>query len=795
MRHTYYIGGMSCQGCRKHVEEALAEIEGIQSVNVDLEQGQAEIEFESMVPLNQLQAQLSDAGGRYSISQEPITGRSTTEQSQPVLHSSASTTSYYCPMQCEGEKTYDQPGDCPVCGMDLVPLSTGEDTEDNTLKTLLIKFRWALIFTVPIFIIAMSEMVPENPLYRLMAQKYWNWVQLVLSLPVVFYSCWMFFERAVRSVRTWRLNMFTLIGLGAGVAWLFSLVALLAPGIFPDEFKDQADNVHVYFEATTVILTLVLLGQVMEAKAHSKTSSAIRKLIELAPQMAYIIQDGEERLIPLEEVRVGDVLRVKPGDRIPVDGFIFKGNATIDESMISGEPIPLEKSPDDNVISGTINGNTTFLMKAEKVGSDTMLSQIIQMVNQASRSRAPIQSLADKISEYFVPAVVGISILTFLIWAVWGPDPAYVFGLVNGIAVLIIACPCALGLATPMSVMVGVGKGATHGILFKNATALQELSKMTTLVIDKTGTLTEGKPSVAELVVLDDRYGRNELLKYAASINRTSEHPLAQATVDYAINNGVELVEVNSFQSLPGQGVTGTASGVEVALGNESLMESLGILQTQLQEASTPYQSEGKTVTYIALKDRVVGMLVFQDKVKSSSQEALTGLYAHGIEIIMLTGDNSRTAAFMAKQLKISDYKAGLLPADKLREVKRLRKEGKHVAMAGDGINDAPALASSNIGIAMGSGTDVAIESADITLVKGDLRGILMAYKLSHSVMKNIRQNLFFALFYNALGVPIAAGLLYPFFGILLSPMIAAAAMSFSSVSVIANALRLQRTT
>ncbi len=794
MKRTYYIGGMSCQGCRSHVEQYLSEVKGVRTVSVDLDQAKAEIEFESSVPLQSLKSYLSEKTDRYTISDTPVQTSVKTEPATVAFPPVSDQKSlFYCPMQCEGDKTYEKPGDCPVCGMDLVPVVSQDSSEVDIHKKLVIKFWWALLFTVPIFIIAMSEMIPSNPLYQILPPKAWNWIQLFLSIPVVFYSCWMFFERAYRSIRSWNLNMFTLIGIGAGVAWSFSLIALLFPGVFPAQFKSGSGDVFVYFEAATVILTLVLLGQVLESRAHSKTSSAIRELIALAPQMAVRLINGVEETVPLDSINKGDILRVKPGQKIPVDGIIFQGRASIDESMISGEPIPLEKTLKDSVIGGTINGNTSFLMQAEKVGSETVLAQIIQMVNDASRSRAPIQSLADRISGYFVPVVVIIAAITFVIWSIWGPFPSYVYGLVNAIAVLIVACPCALGLATPMSVMVGIGKGATRGILFRNATALQELSKITTLVVDKTGTLTEGKPSVAAVVTVDKEITEEELIRYVASLNKNSEHPLAEATMAYADKMGIESAEVDDFKALTGQGVTATMYGVPVIVGNSSLIESQcdGLSYT-IEDMATAYQREGKTVAFVAADKKVIGIVVYEDNVKDNSKEVIKSFHRKGIEVIMLTGDDARTAGFIAGQLGISEYKARLMPSDKLEEVLRLREKGKFVAMAGDGINDAPALARSNVGIAMGTGTDVAIESADITLVKGDLNGIIKAHTLSHSVMKNIRQNLFFALVYNALGVPIAAGVLYPVFGILLSPMIAAAAMSFSSVSVISNALRLR---
>ncbi len=794
MKHTYYIKGMSCQGCRKHVEQSLSSTPGVEKVSVDLELEEAQIEFNTHIPLETLQEYLSANGGNYRILTSPEDNHSTLKESsvkqkEQVLKDAQ----YYCPMQCEGDKTYPKPGDCPICGMDLVPMATASAQEQSELKVLSHKFLIAIVFTVPIFIIAMSEMIPDNPLFVWLPQKYWNWIQLLLSIPVVFYSTWMFFERAFRSVRSWNLNMFTLIGIGAGVAWLFSFTALIFPDVFPDQFKADSGTVHVYFEAATVILTLVLLGQLIEARAHSKTSSAIRQLLELAPNTAFRVEDGNEMEVNIDEIHVGDILRVKPGNKIPVDGVIIRGSSSIDESMISGEPIPVFKESGDKLISGTINGNQSFLMKAEKIGSDTLLAQIIDMVNQASRSRAPIQNLADLIAGYFVPVVVLIAIITFIIWSVWGPSPAYVYALVNAVAVLIIACPCALGLATPMSVMVGVGKGAGNGVLFKNAAALQQMSKIDTLVVDKTGTLTEGKPTVKEVIPFGTTISESDLIQYAASLNRSSEHPLADAIVTYARNKGIDFIEVKNFKALSGQGVTGMFNNTKFYLGNFALMESISAkIPDNILEKANYFQQQGNTVTFLAMDSEVAGMIILHDPIKQSSKKVLMDLQKMEIEVIMLTGDNFKTAQFVASELGISHFKAGLMPADKLEEVVRLQMEGRNVAMAGDGINDAPALAKSQVGIAMGTGTDVAIESADVTLVKGDMNGIRKAFNLSNLVMRNIKQNLFFALVYNAIGVPIAAGVLFPFIGLLLSPMIAAAAMSFSSVSVIFNALRLQ---
>lgn len=828
MKHNYHIHGMTCNGCRKHVEETLSKVEGVTTVSVNLEKAEANIDMESHIPIQRFQEALKADGGRYSI--HNVGDHQHGEKMKKEIPSKKGTGTFYCPMHCEGAKTYDRPGDCPICGMelveeqklsanasiqytcpmhpeiikdqagscpicgmDLVPMQPDLSAEEKTYKKLLKKLWIATVFTLPIFLIAMSEMLNHNPLYDLMVQKHWNWIQFALSIPVVFYATWMFFERAYRSIKTWNLNMFTLIGIGAGVAWLFSLAGMLLPDFFPAQFKTASGSVHVYFEAATVILTLVLLGQVLEARAHSKTNSAVKALLKLAPNKAIRVRDGKEEEIVIDEIELGDILRVKPGDKIPVDGVVIDGEATVDESMITGEPIPVDKSEGDKVSSGTINGNRFFLMKAKKIGSDTLLSQIIQMVNDASRSRAPIQNLADKVSGYFVPAVVLIALVTFVAWALWGPEPAYVYALVNAIAVLIIACPCALGLATPMSVMVGVGKGAQNGILIKNAAALEKLHKVDTLIVDKTGTLTEGKPTVANIGTSGNDHSEKEVLQYIASLNQMSEHPLAAATVKYGKEQGTEFLKADGFNAVTGKGVEGKIIGKKVSLGNDKMMEHAeAVLSSDLQEKAQSYQKQGKTVSYLAIDGRTVGYVVIGDKIKDSSKKSIKSLQDKGIDVIMLTGDNHDTAQAVATELNLTDFRAGMLPEDKMKTVEQLQGKGKIVAMAGDGINDAPALAKSDVGIAMGTGTDVAIESAAITLVKGDLHGIVKARNLSDKVMRNIRQNLFFALVYNTLGVPIAAGVLYPFFGILLSPMIAAAAMSFSSVSVIGNALRLK---
>ncbi|MBW4970898.1 heavy metal translocating P-type ATPase [Croceibacter atlanticus] len=829
MTHTYHINGMSCNGCKSHVETILSSVKGVKQVSINLEKGTANIEMEKHLPLKTFQKALKEDGGSYSIHLEKKEASAGNEETTSAKTSNNGNGVYYCPMHCEGDKTYEnpgdcpvcgmdlveeqklqhttdhwtcpmhpevekeEPGDCPICGMDLVPKQPDATSEEKNYKKLIKKFWIAVAFTLPIFLIAMSEMIPENPLYTVLEQTYWNWIQFALSLPVVFYATWMFFERAYKSVMSWNLNMFTLIGIGAGVAWLFSVFGLLFPQVFPPQFKTESGAVHVYFEAATVILTLVLMGQVLEARAHSKTNSAVKELLKLAPNKAIKIVDGKEEVVAIKKIEKGDILKVKPGEKIPVDGHITEGQSSIDESMITGEPIPVDKSEDDKVSSGTINGNQSFLMKAEKVGNETLLSQIIKMVNDASRSKAPIQKLADKVSGYFVPIVVGVSILTFGIWAIWGPNPAYVYALVNAIAVLIIACPCALGLATPMSIMVGVGKGASQGVLIKNAEALEKLNKIDTLIVDKTGTLTEGKPSVETIVALDNNYTEAEVLQLIASLNINSEHPLADATVNYAKQKDVDVLKVTAFNSVTGKGVEGKLDGKALALGNSKMMEYAKVqLSKDSINKAADFQKEGKTVSYLSLNEAIVGLVVIGDKIKETSAKAITQLQEKGISVIMFTGDNEDTAKAVAKRLNLSTFKAGMLPEQKLKELESLQTNGHCVAMAGDGINDAPALAKSDVGIAMGTGTDVAIESAEITLVKGDLHGIVKARNLSEAVMKNIKQNLFFALIYNTLGVPIAAGILFPFFGVLLSPMIAALAMSFSSVSVIGNALRLK---
>lgn len=739
---------------------------------------------------------------------------------------------YYCPMRCEGDKTYNEPGDCPVCGMhlkkeeskpvagskkttytcpmhpevkqdhpgscpkcgmDLVPEKGEEVTEEEkAYKKMARKFWLALALSVPVFVIALSDMFGLN-LETIASKKVWGWIQFALATPVVFYSGWQFFKRGWSSIVRWMPNMWTLISIGVGAAYIFSVFALLIPGAFPDQFKDTHGNVHLYFEAAAVILTLVLLGQVLELRAHSKTNSAIKALLNLVPAVARVIRNGEETEIPLEEVQEGDILRVRPGEKIPVDGIITEGNAVLDESMITGEPIPVDKAENDKVTGGTINGNTSFEMKAEKVGGETLLAQIIDMVNQASRSRAPIQKLADVVAKYFVQIVVGIAILTFGVWAIWGPEPAYVYAFVNAIAVLIIACPCALGLATPISIMVGSGRMAQAGVLVKDASAIEEMNKVDTLIIDKTGTITEGKPALKGYKSFGN-LSDDEILKTAASVDANSEHPVAEAIVKGAKEKGIHFQKVEKFEAITGKGVKGIIDGKQVGLGNNRLTDDFGTKLTEEQKDMVKnWQLTGQTVMYLLIENKVEGIVSVADTIKKTSAKAIRELQSMGVKVHMLTGDNEFTAKAVAEELKLDGYQADCLPDDKFKKVKELQAQGQKVAMAGDGINDAPALEQADVGIAMGTGTDIAMQSAEVTLVKGDLDGIVRARDLSHKVMRNIKQNLFFAFVYNSLGVPVAAGILFPFFGILLSPIIAAAAMSFSSVSVIANALRLRK--
>ena len=701
-------------------------------------------------------------------------------------------TIYTCPMHPEIRQ--EGPGSCPICGMALEPetfsLDTGPDPEYVDMRK---RFWVSALFSIPLFIYAMGDLIPGKPFAGLFSPGVSQWLQLLLASPVVLWGAWPFLVRGVNSLKTMNLNMFTLIGLGVAVAYGFSLVATLFPGIFPAAFRGHDGGVAVYYEAAAVITTLVLLGQVLELKARGQTSSALRALLELAPPVALRISaDGSEEEISLDQVQSGDRLRVRPGDKVPVDGTIAKGSSTIDQAMITGEPIPVAKAEGDNVTGGTVNQTGSFIMTAERVGKDTLLAKIVQMVAEAQRSRAPIQKLADTVAGLFVPAVVVIAIATFIIWSIWGPEPALAYGLVNAVAVLIIACPCALGLATPMSIMVGTGKGAQNGILIKNAEALETLEKIDTIVVDKTGTLTEGKPKLVS-VEPENGFDGDEMLAFVAAIEMASEHPLAAAIVTGARDKGLSFEAATDFQSVTGEGVEASAGGKRVAIGNEKMMDRLGATSAALIAKAQDGRSQGQTVMFVAVDGKPAGLIGVADPIKPTRKEAIKALHKANIRVVMLTGDTEATAQAVGKMIGIDEIHANVSPEDKHRVISELQAAGKMVAMAGDGINDAPALAKADVGIAMGTGTDVAMESAGITLVKGDLGGIAKARHLSQLTMGNIRQNLFFAFIYNGLGVPVAAGILYPWFGILLSPMIAAAAMSLSSVSVIANALRLRR--
>ncbi|MBX7497213.1 heavy metal translocating P-type ATPase [Qipengyuania sp. 6B39] len=700
-------------------------------------------------------------------------------------------TIYTCPMHPEIRQV--GPGSCPICGMALEPETVSlEDGPDPELVDMTRRFWVSTLFTLPLFVYAMSDMVPGISFDRLIEPASAQWAQLFLATPVVLWGGWPFFVRAWQSIKTLNLNMFTLIGFGVAIAYLFSLVATLLPHIFPPAFRDHSGHVGVYYEAAAVITTLVLLGQVLELRARGSTSSALRALLELAPPTAVkIFGTGDEREVSLDHLASGDLLRVRPGDKVPVDGEVTEGASTIDESMISGEPLPVSKKVGDQVIGGTVNQTGGFLMRAGAVGKDTMLSKIVQMVAEAQRSRAPIQRLADQVAAWFVPAVVVIAVITFIAWAIWGAFPALAYALVNAIAVLIIACPCALGLATPMSIMTGTGKGAQHGILIRNAEALETLEKIDTLVVDKTGTLTMGKP---DLVAVTPRDGLDEtdFLSAVAAVEAGSEHPLAHAIVEGAKARGVTFQPATDLLSTTGEGVEARVGSRKVAIGNEKLMRRLGIEDPEWLGSAEAGRAQGQTVMFVAIDGAPTGLIAVADPIKSTSAAAIRALHQRGIDVVMLTGDSRATAEAVARQIGIDEVEANVSPEDKHRKVEALKASGKRVAMAGDGINDAPALAAADVGIAMGTGTDVAIESAGVTLVRGDLTGVLQAIVLSRATMRNIRQNLVFAFGYNTLGIPVAAGVLFPAFGLLLNPMIAAAAMSLSSVSVIANALRLR---
>ncbi|UYG06408.1 copper-transporting P-type ATPase [Halomonas sp. M4R1S46] len=740
------------------------------------------------------------AGGRYTCPMHPEVVRDEPGDCpkcgmalEPMApQAPAPRTEWTCPMHPEIVR--DEPGECPKCGMALEPRQvTAEEEQNPELVDMTRRFWVGVVLTVPVVILAMGGMIPGVNMDALVPHGIRVWLELALATPVVLWSGWPFFVRGYRSVIGWNLNMFTLIGLGVGVAYLYSVIATLFPQLFPPSFRHESGQVGVYFEAAAVIVTLVLVGQVMELRARSQTNAAIKALLGLAPKTARRLgDDGNEEDVPLERVQIGDHLRVRPGEKVPVDGVVVEGNSSVDESMITGEPIPVEKVQGESVIGATVNGTGSLVIEAQRVGSDTLLSQIVQMVAEASRSRAPIQNLVDVVAGVFVPTVVLAALATFIVWGVWGPEPAMAYALINAVAVLIIACPCALGLATPMSIMVASGKGASLGVLFKNAEAIQTLRRVDTLIVDKTGTLTEGRPRLQDVVAAEG-FEEDQVLRLAATLERGSEHPLAAAIVQGAEERGVSPERYTDFESVTGKGVKGRVGEQAVALGNRALMEAEGIEAEALAERAEALRAEGKTAMFVAVDGRPAGLVAVADPVKETTPEAIRSLHEDGIRIVMLTGDSQTTAQAVARRLGIDEVIAEVLPEQKADKVKALQAEGRFVAMAGDGINDAPALAQAQVGIAMGTGTDVAMESAGVTLVKGDLRGILRARRLSRATMRNIKQNLVFAFGYNSLGVPIAAGVLYPAFGVLLSPIIAAAAMSFSSVSVVGNALRLRR--
>ncbi|TDQ77414.1 heavy metal translocating P-type ATPase [Sphingobacterium yanglingense] len=876
-KHTYYISGMTCDGCRTQIENKLNEIPGI-NVRISLEEEKAEIESEDHLELAKLQEKISEISSNYQLHEQahshhpnppkqvddspsgqyicpmfceghdkiysqkgrcPVCNmflqpieqvrQTPAHQHQHPPKSPESNTSnagkYYCPMHCEGDKVYDKagtcpvcgmnlekipetnlkvtfscpmhpeiqqdkPGVCPICGMDLVPNQQTED-EDDVYQDWKKKLIISVIFTLPVFILSMGDMLPGKPISQLIPAHINGWVQLILTLPVIFYTGWTFFQRGWTSFRTWNLNMFSLIALGTAAAFIFSIVALLFPQVLPTEMLEHNAHPHLYFESVVVIITLVILGQLMEAKAHSKTNSAIKALVKLTPAEAIWLHEGNEQRIAVTDIHKGYMLRVRPGDKVPIDGIITEGSSSVDESMITGESIPVEKRKGDNVIGGTINGNHSFVMQATHIGSETLLSQIIQLVNDASRSQAPIQKLTDRISRVFVPIIILIAIATFIVWIVSGVEDSLSYAITNALAILIVACPCALGLATPMSVMVSIGKGAKNGILVKKAEALEQLRKIDYLILDKTGTITEGKPEVTTFEGADN-IDNDDILQIAASINKQSSHPLAEAMVNKAAEKSISLSTIEDFLNITGKGVAARIGDRQAYLGNEALLQDNHIsIPTSIRDKVHQLQSNGSSVSYLALDQQYAGFIAVKDKIKVNAKEIISHVQSLGIQVVMLTGDNELTAQAVANDTGINSFKAKLLPHDKLEEISKLQSEGKIVAMTGDGINDAPALTQADVGIAMGSGTDVAIQSSDITLLKGELTGVSKAIDLSRMMMRNIKENLLFAFLYNVIGIPIAAGLLYPTFGILMSPMIAAAAMSLSSVSVILNSLRL----
>jgi P-type Cu+ transporter len=847
METTFNAPGISCEGCARTIEKAFGDMPDVSGVRVDVPAKSVTVSHGDRVEREALEGALARAGypaasgghdhghhhagpaGEAVKVKDPVCGMDVEQATAAGRSSHQGETYFFCSGSCKGkfdadpsrylsaesgqpapaqearegvlytcpmhpEIVRDKPGSCPICGMALEPTMPTDDDANPELVDMSRRFWACLVLTAPLLLLTMGEMiVGKGAIARLLPGRWFLWAELLLATPVVLWGGLPFFVRGWQSVVNRSPNMFTLIAIGTGAAYLYSVVATLLPGLFPSTFRDHSGNVPVYFEAAAVITTLVLLGQVLELRARSQTSSAIKALLGLAPKTARRLRaDGGEEDVALDAVQVGDTLRVRPGEKVPVDGVVVEGRSAVDESMVTGEPIPVEKGPGAKVVGGTVNGTGSLVMRAERVGSETMLAQIVRMVGEAQRTRAPIQRLADLVSGYFVPAVLAVAVLTFVAWSAFGPEPRMAHALVNAVAVLIIACPCALGLATPMSIMVATGRGAMAGVLIKNAEALEVLEKVDTLVVDKTGTLTEGRPRVVSVV---PRPGRDEaeLVRLAAGLERGSEHPLAAAVAKLADDRGLAPARAESFESLTGRGVRGTVEGRAVAIGNLKLLEELGVDAGDLPARAEELRSDGQTVVFVAIDGKAAGLLGIADPIKESAAEAIQQLHAEGLRLVMLTGDSRTTAEAVARKLGLDDVRAEVLPEAKGEAVEQLQA-GKHaVAMAGDGINDAPALARADVGIAMGTGTDVAMESAGVTLVKGDLRGIVRARKLSRATMRNIRQNLAFAFLYNVLGVPVAAGVLYPFFGLLLSPMLASAAMTLSSVSVIANALRLRK--
>jgi Cu+-exporting ATPase len=844
METTFTAPGISCQGCANTISKALGGMPDVSGVSVDVPHKRVTVRHGEGVARRSLEEALALSGYPAAAAEghdhdvddndsataaDPVCGMKVDAASAAGQSEHAGTAYFFCSTSCkrkfdaepmrylhlagshatpdakpqEGviytcpmhpEIVRDKPGSCPICGMALEPMSGMGEEANPELEDMSRRFWICLALTAPLLLLTMGEMfVGQEFIARLFPGRVLSWIQLALATPVVLWGGFPFFERGWASLKNRSLNMFTLISIGTGAAYGYSLVAAFFPEAFPASFRGHHESIPVYFEAAAVITTLVLLGQVLELRARSQTSSAIKSLLGLAPKTARrILDDGREEDVSLDEVQAGDRLRVRPGEKVPVDGTVNEGKSLVDESMVTGEPIPVEKSAGDRLIGGTVNGTGSLVMRAERVGSETILAQIVKMVGEAQRTRAPIQRLADVVSGYFVPAVMLISVITFAAWAIFGPEPRLAYALVNAVAVLIIACPCALGLATPMSIMVGTGRGAMAGVLIKNAEALEATEKIGTLVVDKTGTLTEGKPQLVSIVPTSGQ-DESELLRLAASLERGSEHPLAAAIATGGTQRGLQLSEASSFESVTGKGVHGEVAGRRVAIGSRRLLEESGVDAGVLADRAEELRADGQTVVFVAIDDRLGGILGVADPIKETAAEAIRQLHAEGIKVIMLTGDNKTTALAVARKLGLDDVRAEVLPEGKGEVVKKLRAEGHVVAMAGDGINDAPALAQADVGIAMGTGTDIAMESASVTLVKGDLRGIVRLRKLSQATMRNIRQNLVFAFLYNVLGVPIAAGVLYPFTGILLSPMIASATMTLSSVSVIMNALRLRQ--